>query len=60
MGAITLLQNRGGSPWEKERVATAYMQHEMWDDAEAVLTEIINDLSAQRWTRKGAATVDAD
>ena len=54
MGAITLLQNRGGGPWEKERVATTYMQHEMWDDAEIVLTEIINDLSAQRWTREQA------
>ena len=54
MGAITLLQNRGGGHWEKERVATTYMQHEMWDDAETVLTEIINDLSAQRWNREQA------
>ena len=30
------------------------MQHEMWDDAEALFTEIINDLSAQRWNREQA------
>ena len=54
MGAISLLQNRGGGPWEKERVATTYMQHEMWDDAEVLLTEIINDLSAQQWSRQQA------
>ena len=30
------------------------MQHEMWDDAEALFTEIINDLSAQQWPRQQA------
>ncbi len=45
---------RGGGFWEKERVATTYMQHEMWDDAEALFTEIINDLSAQQWPRQQA------
>ena len=54
MGAISLLQNYGGGLWEKEQVATTYMQHEMWDDAEVLLTEIINDLSAQRWNREQA------
>ena len=53
MGVTRLLRG-GGSFWEKERVATTYMQHEMWDDAEALFTEIINDLSAQQWPRQQA------
>ena len=52
MGVTRIL--RGGGFWEKERVATTYMQHEMWDDAEALFTEIINDLSAQQWPRQQA------
>ena len=52
MGMTRLL--RGGGFWEKEQVATTYMQHEMWDDAEALFTEIINDLSAQQWNREQA------
>ena len=52
MGVTRLL--RVGSFWEKERVATTYMQHEMWDDAEALFTEIINDLSARQWARQQA------
>ena len=54
MGVVRILQSGGGSHWEKEQVATTYMQHEMWDDAEALFTEIINDLSAQRWGREQA------
>ena len=54
MGVTRILQRGGGSFWEKEQVATTYMQHEMWDDAEALYTEIINDLSAQRWSREQA------
>ena len=52
MGAIRL--SGGGSSHEKERVANTYMQHEMWDDAEALFTGIINDFSSQRWTRDQA------
>ena len=54
MGVIRILQYGGGAHWEKEQVATTYMQHEMWDDAEALFTEIINDLSAQGWSRDQA------
>lgn len=54
MGITRILRSGGGSYWEKEQVATTYMQHEMWDDAEALFTEIINDLSAQRWSRQQA------
>ena len=52
MGAARIL--RGFGYRDKEQVATVYMQHEMWDDAEALFTEIINDLSAQRWSREHA------
>ena len=53
MGTLLLLQ-RGGSFYEKERIASTYMQHEMWDDAEVLLTDIINDFSAQGWSRDQA------
>ncbi len=53
MGTLLLLQ-RGGSFYEKERIAGTYMQHEMWDDAEVLLTDIINDFSAQGWSRDQA------
>ena len=52
MAAIRLLQGRGA--YDKEQIVNTYMQHEMWDDAEALLTEIINDFSTQRWTRDQA------
>ena len=52
MGAIRL--SRGGSSHEKEMIANTYMRHEMWDDAEALFTGIINDFSSQRWTREQA------
>ena len=52
MGATSMLG--GSSFWEKEQVGATYMQYEMWDDAEALFTEIINDLSAQRWNREKA------
>ena len=52
MGAIGLLQGRGSH--EKEEVASTYMQHEMWNDAEALFTGILNDFSVQRWSRDQA------
>ena len=49
MGTLRLMR-RGGPPyWEKENVARTYMEHEMWDDAEVLLTEVINDPSAQTY-----------
>ena len=53
MGAIRLLRG-GGLFYEKAEIAATYMQHEMWDDAEALFTEIINDFSTQRWNREQA------
>ena len=52
MGTVRLLRSSGG--YEKETVANTYMQHEMWDDAEALFTEIINDFSTQKWDRDQA------
>ena len=52
MGAIRL--SRGSGSHEKEMIANTYMRHEMWDDAEALFTGIINDFSSQRWTREQA------
>ena len=53
MGTIRMLQ-RGYDIWEKEGVANTYMQYEMWDDAETVYTEIVNDLSVQSYDREQA------
>ena len=53
MGTIRLLQYRNDI-WEKEGVANTYMQHEMWDDAEGIYTEIVNDLSVQSYERDRA------
>ena len=52
MGALRLLQ--GSSYREKEEVAKIYVQHDMLEDAEALLTDLLNDFSIQRWTRRGA------
>ena len=53
MGTIRMLQ-RGYDIWEKEGVANTYMQYEMWDDAEGIYTEIVNDLSVQSYERDQA------
>ena len=52
MGAARILS--GFSFWDKEHVATTYMEYEMWDDAEALFTEIVNDFWVQRWKRRQA------
>ena len=52
MGTIRLLSSIG--VYEKEAVANTYMQHEMWDEAEALFTEIVNDFSTQQWNREQA------
>lgn len=47
---------RGGGPryWEKESIARTYMEHGMYDEAEVLLIEVINDLSAQSYYRERA------
>ena len=51
MGALRLLR---GSSYQKEEVAKIYVQHDMLEDAEALLTDLLNDFSVQSWTRRGA------
>ncbi len=55
MGSMRLMAFGGvANFWEKQRIADQFMQHEMWDDAEAMYTEVINDLSAQHFFRQQA------
>ena len=51
MGNVQTMQNNRTNIYERERLATTYMQYQMWDDAETVLAGIINDLSADWWDR---------
>ena len=54
MGAIQLMRGRVGGSYEKNELATTYMQHKMWDDAETLFTDIINDLSTGSYDRERA------
>ena len=53
MGVLRLF-HRSVSYWEKEEVAKIYAQHDMLEDAEALWTDLLNDFSVQRWTRRSA------
>ena len=55
MGSMRLMASGGGSSfWEKQEIANRFMQHEMWDDAEAMYTEVLNDLSVDQYHREQA------
>ena len=54
MGTIRLMRQSIPSYYEKDSVARTYMQHELWDEAEVLFTEIINDLSAQSYYKERA------
>ncbi len=54
MGILRLLAFSGSSFWEKQEIASRFMQHEMWEDAEAMYTEVLNDLSVDRYHREQA------
>ena len=55
MGSTRLMAYGGGmSFWQKNDIANQFMQHEMWEDAEAMYTEVINDLSANQYFRQQA------
>ena len=54
MGNIQTMQYSSVSAYEKRRLASTYMQYKMWDDAEALFTDIINDLSAGSYDRQYA------
>ena len=49
MGTLQLMRRGGSRYWDKENIARKYMEHEMWDDAEVLLTEVINDPSVQKY-----------
>ncbi len=51
MGALRLTRQYY---WEKDSVARIYMQHKMWDEAEVLFTELLNDLSVDRYYRDRA------
>ena len=55
MGSMRLMAFGGGMGfWEKQRIADQFMQHEMWDDAEAMYTEVLNNLSTDQYYREQA------
>ena len=55
MGSMRLMAFGGGTSfWEKQEIANRFMQHEMWEDAEAMYTEVLNDLSADQYYREQA------
>ena len=54
MGAIRILQRGGDNFWKKAHVANIYMQYGMWDDAETMFTEVLNDPSFDQHSRERA------
>ena len=55
MGTLRLMMRRGAPQYyEKENVAQTYIKHELWDEAEILLTEVINDLAAQQYYKERA------
>ena len=53
MGALRLWQ-RSVRYWEKEEIAKIYIQHDMLEDAEALLIDLLNDFSVRSLTRRQA------
>lgn len=51
MGALQTMKGNQTSLYQKRSLGTTYMQHKMWDDAETIFTEIINDLAATSYDR---------
>lgn len=52
MASIRLMQRT--NPWEKRSLADLFMQNEMWDEAKAIYTELMNDPAADRYFRDHA------
>ncbi len=51
MGALQTMQGNQRSVYEKRNLGATYMKHKMWDDAEALFTEIVNDLATSSYDR---------
>lgn len=54
MGNLRLMRSGGARHYDKESVASTYMKHGLYDEAEVLLIEVINDLSAQSYYRERA------
>ena len=55
MGTSRLMQRYGGPIYyEKDSIARTYIQHELWDEAEILLTEVMNDMNSQQYYRENA------
>ena len=54
MGTIRLMRQTIPQFYEKENVARTYIQFELWDEAEILLTEVLNDLSGQQYYKERA------
>ena len=54
MGNLRLMRSGGARHYDKESVARTYMQHGLYDEAEVLLIEVINDLNAQSYYRERA------
>lgn len=51
MGTLQAMRGNLRSTYQKRSLGSTYMTHKMWDDAEAIFTEIINDLAASSYDR---------
>ena len=51
MGTFQAMRGNLSSTYQKRSLGSTYMTHKMWDDAEAIFTEIINDLDASSYDR---------
>ena len=52
MGTIQLLRKDSRNYYDIRDLAGTYMRHEMWDDAEVLFTDILNDLSTRSYDRE--------
>ena len=51
MGTFQAMRGSLNSTYQKRSLGSTYMTHKMWDEAEAIFTEVINDLAASSYDR---------
>lgn len=55
MGTLRMMAfGSSSNSWEKREIADLYMQYEMWDDAETMYMQVLQDLSADQFFRQQA------
>ena len=54
MGKVKIKSSGWGRILDKRKLATAYMQYQMWDEALELNSEIINSIDASYWERNTA------